>query len=50
MFKGVLSAAAAGGGHFKNGTRFELDQILTIAAHRRKHGTVGEAFVDPAIK
>ena len=52
MFKGVLSAAsaAAGGGHFNNGTRFELDQILTIAAHRRKHGTIGEAFLDPAIK
>ena len=53
MFKGVLLAAAssaADGGHFKNGTRFGLNQILHVAAHRRKHGTIGEAFLDPTIK
>ena len=50
MSKSVLSPAAGSAGHFSNGTRYETSQILDFDACNHKHGILGEAFVDPAIK
>ena len=54
MLKSALSPAAepaaGSGGHFSNGTRYEINQILDIDALSHKHGTLGEAFLDSAIK
>ena len=50
MLKSVLSPAAGSAGHFSNGTRYEISQILDFDACNHKHGILGEAFVDPAIK
>ena len=46
----VLSPAAGSGGHFLNGTRYEISQILDFDACNHKHGIFGEVFVDPVIK
>ena len=37
------------GGHFTNGTKYETDQLISYATNNRKHGAIGEAFLDPAI-
>ena len=50
MSKSVLSPAAGSAGHFSNGTRYEINQILHIDARNHKLGTLGEAFLNPAIK
>ena len=47
---GVLSPAGHSGGHFSDGTRYEISQIHDMAARSHKHGTLGEAFLDTAIK
>ena len=50
MLKSGLSPADGSAGHFYNGTRYEITQILDIDARNHKHGAIGEAFLNPAIK
>ena len=36
-------------GHFSNGSRYGVDEIVAFAGDGGKHGMIGEAFLDSAI-